>query len=215
MRRKSTALLVIAPVIVCIGCSANGSGPPANDSQPRTTESTPLQESSAFTPLPHSGAPKVSAPLPASVFTGDPCTEALTAEQVKATLGTTVPGEPSQHTIGPKCDWVYQQNHSRAAVTYDTKTGEGLSAMYKNAKPQAVVWRELPVVQGFPAVAMVTRLGGEPDEFCQVTVGVADSLSFDVVVFLSDAKKGKVDPCTGAARVADMVTANLRRKAGS
>ena len=216
MRRTAIALLVAVPAVAGItSCSASDPQPPQNDSQPRATESTPPQAGGTGAALPHSGAPKVSAPLPASVLTGDPCTEALTAEQGEAAGGVTAPGEPSQHAIGPKCDWSNQKNHSLAAVTYGTKTGEGLSATYENAKPQAVVWRELPLVQGFPAVAAVTRLGGRPEEFCQVTVGVADNLSFDVGVFLSDAKKGKTDPCDGAARVADMVMTNLRRKAGS
>jgi hypothetical protein len=64
-------------------------------------------------------------------------------------------------------------------------------------------------------VAHVTTSGGDPSYFCQVTIGIADDLAVDVSIALSDAKRGKVDPCQVTAVAADMVVTNLRQKAGA
>ena len=163
--------------------------------------------------MPHSGAPKVEHPLPASVLSGDPCQGALTPDQLKQILGAVPPGEPGNLSgIGRSCKW---NADALASVDYSTQTHEGLSAVYAGTKPQSKVWRVLPPIQGFPAVGHSTYSSDTPNNFCQVSVGVADDLSFDASLVLSDSKVGKADPCDLTARVADMVVTNLRQKAGS
>jgi hypothetical protein len=218
VKQSAFAACVVALIIVSVtGCDTDDPPPPpaGNGNSSATSAPPGTSTSASAAALPHSGAPKVSDPLPASVFTGDPCTDALTPDQVKQALGVDTPGRPGQSVVGPKCEWNNQANSSSATVYYDTTTNEGLSSSYRGIKPQATTWRELPLIQGFPAVAAVTPAGGPPDEFCQVYVGLADSVAVYVGVLLSDAKVGKADPCEGAARVADMVVGNLRQKAGA
>ncbi|GAA3574761.1 DUF3558 domain-containing protein [Amycolatopsis ultiminotia] len=192
------------------GCSTTDS-PAAPSSSP---SASPTSQAGA---LPHSGAPKVANPLPSSVLSGDPCQTGLTAAQVKEVLGSGETQQKSDHVegLGPSCSWSSLEKGSYVAVGYDTDDKEGLSGWYERTKPQAVVWRELSPVQWFPAVAHVTPSGGEPDEFCQVSIGVNDQQTADVTIFLSSAKKGKTDPCTVASTVSGMVVKNLQQKAGS
>ncbi|MFI5612520.1 DUF3558 domain-containing protein [Amycolatopsis sp. NPDC051903] len=191
-----------AALAVVSGCSDGSAATPASAPQ-----------SPAAAALPHSGAPKVEHPLPASVLSGDPCHDALTSDQLKQILGTAPTGKRDDSSgIGPACDW---NAAALVSVSYATKTHQGLTSVYANTRPKARVWKELPPIQGFPAVAHSTYSDDTPNDFCQVSVGVSDELSFDASLVLSAGKVGKADPCDLAARVADMVVTNLRQKAGS
>ncbi|MFD2495112.1 DUF3558 domain-containing protein [Amycolatopsis jiangsuensis] len=194
---------MVATVVLGAGCS----GTPA--ATPTSSPPSPTSET-----LPHSGAPKVEHPLPASVLSGDPCQGALTPEQLKQIFGTVPNGTPDATAgLGPNCDW---QADAGVSVGYVTQDHQGLSAVYRNSKPQTSVWRELPLIQGFPAVGYIDKAGAASGDICTVSVGVADDLSFDVALTLSQAKKNaRADPCEPATRVADMVVTNLRQKAGS
>ncbi len=102
-----------------------------------------------------------------------------------------------------------------AAVLYVTKVSDGLSAVYQNSKPQATLWRPLPPIQGFPAVAhSVFKRETTVKSFCQVSLGISDQNDIDVSVTLGDSQVDKKDPCDAAAVVADMVVTNLKKKAG-
>ncbi|SEP54175.1 DUF3558 domain-containing protein [Amycolatopsis saalfeldensis] len=205
-RAQLVALVIVATTALVASCS----GTPA---VPATTPPPSLTTSAA---LPHSGAPKVNNPLPASVLTTDPCQSGLTTDQLKTILGTAPQGEPNQAAgIGPSCSWTNSDKGSHVAVAWDRQSHDGLSGWYENTKPQAVKWQELPAIQGFPAVAHVTPSGGAPDEFCQISIGITDEATADVTIGLGPAKKGKVDPCQVTAQVADMVVTNLRQKANS
>jgi hypothetical protein len=194
---------MVVTVALAAGCSGKPAAAPTNTPSPSPTGET----------LPHSGAPKVEHPLPESVLSGDPCQGALTPDQLQQILGTAPQGEPdSTAGLGPSCDW---HADASVSVSYVTQDHQGLSAVYKNTKPQAAVWRVLPLIQGFPAVGYVDKAGANSGDICQVGVGVADDLSFGATLQLSLAKKGSADPCDLAARVADMVVTNLRQKAGS
>ncbi|SDW30067.1 Protein of unknown function [Amycolatopsis xylanica] len=157
----------------------------------------------------------MAAPLTASPVAGDPCRDLLTAEQVRTQLGSPVTSKRADDPgIGPGCDWVNTATSGHLIINYDTVTHTGLSGTYKNVQPRAEVWRELPLIQGFPAVAHVTPGGGPPDQYCGVTIGLADDLSLEMSIFLSDARKGKTNPCDVGAGVAADVVATLRQKAG-
>ncbi|GAA3554179.1 DUF3558 domain-containing protein [Amycolatopsis ultiminotia] len=206
-RTLTTVLSTAAAVSVIAGCSGGSTAAPA---------STPQAPSSTAAALPHSGAPKVEHPLPSSVLSGQPCQEALTSGQLTEILGMVPQGKPDTLPgIGSKCDWSNLDSGAGVTIYYGTLTHQGLSAVYQNTKPQAKVWKELPPIQGFPAVAHSTFSSGTDTGFCAVTVGVSDELTVDASLTLSDAKQGKADPCELTARVADMVVTNLRQKAGS
>lgn len=212
-QRALAAVCATAVTLVVTACSGGGQAAPPPDGTGQSGNA-PAGGEPPRTALPHSGAPKVASPLPASVFGGGPCT-ALDPRQVTMALGTDVAGRPDQNKTGPMCEWVNQETGAEVSVGFITETHQGLSGPYQNTKPQSVVWRELPPIQGFPAVAHVTPAGGPPDEFCAVSVGIVDDLSFDVSAFLSWDKKGKVDPCDAVARLAGLVVTTLRQKAGA
>ncbi|GAB3353335.1 DUF3558 domain-containing protein [Amycolatopsis echigonensis] len=208
-RTLATVLGAVAVVCVAAGCSGGSAAPPV--------ASPPPPSSPAAAVLPHSGAPKVEHPLPASVLSGQPCQDALTSDQLNQIFGTVPQGKPgSLPGLGLDCKWNNIDSGAGLTVGYTTQTHQGLSALYQNTKPQAKVWRVLPPIQGFPAVAASTFSSGTQDGFCAVSVGVADDLSFDASLTPSDAKRASgADPCELSARVADMVVTNLKRKAGA
>ncbi|WP_409466763.1 DUF3558 domain-containing protein [Amycolatopsis sp. GA6-003] len=196
----------VALASVLAGCTGGPGAAPAS--------TAPASSSAAA--LPHSGAPKVEHPLPATVLSGQPCQDALTSDQLSQIFGTVPQGKPgSIPGLGPDCKWNNTDSGAGLTIGYTTETHQGLSALYQNTKPQAKVWRELPPIQGFPAVAASTFSSGTQTGFCAVSVGIADDLSFDASLTPSDAKQGKVDPCELSARVADMVVTNLKRKPGA
>ena len=208
-RRTLAAVLGTSVVVLVAGCSGGPAAAPAS--------TAPVSSSATAAALPHSGAPKVEHPLPASVLSGQPCSEALTSDQLNQIFGTAPQGKPDTLTgIGPECRWNNTDTGAGLTVSFDIETHSGLSALYQNTKPQAKVWRELPPIQGFPAVAHSTFSSGTQTGFCQATVGTADDSSFDVSLTPSDAKKASgADPCELSARVADMVVTNLKHKAGA
>ena len=193
-------------IALTAGCSANA---------PDASVSPPVSSPTAAA-LPHSGAPKVEHPLPASVLSGDPCREALKPDQLEQILGIAPQGKRHDDAaLGTACDWNNSTTGAAATVGYTTQVHDGLSAVYENTKPQSSVWRELPLIQGFPAVAYTVTSSGTHGGFCQVSVGISDSLTVDASLTLRRAKIGNTDACELAPRVADMVVTNLRQKAGS
>ncbi|PFG47101.1 uncharacterized protein DUF3558 [Amycolatopsis sulphurea] len=165
--------------------------------------------------MPHSGAPKVERPLPASVLSGDPCQEALKPDQLEQILGNAPQGERHDNpALGTACNWINDTTGATVGVGYTTKVHDGLSAVYQNTRPLSSVWREFPSIQGFPAAAHTTISSGTQGGFCQVSIGISDSLTVDASLILRRAKVGKADACELAPRVADMVVTNLRKKAG-
>ncbi|WP_116200914.1 DUF3558 domain-containing protein [Amycolatopsis circi] len=187
-----------------------------NTPQPPPATSAPQSGNSSSAVLPHDGAPKVETPLPGSTLSADPCQTGLTPSQVETVLGS---GQKRQDSgagsqLGPSCAWSNLDTGANVVVAYDTKSQQGLSGVYQNTKPQAVVWRVLSPIQGFPAVAHATS-GVAADQNCQVSVGVSDQETVDVSIGLSSAKKGTKDPCEVTERTADLVMTNLKHKAGS
>ncbi|QWF85876.1 hypothetical protein HUW46_09356 [Amycolatopsis sp. CA-230715] len=176
--------------------------------------------SASSTVPPFAGAPKVPSPLPESALSGDPC-EALTLPQVTDALGRKVTQKRDDISgIGPNCFWSADSG-ATVAVTLDTEPQHGLSGLYANVRPKpgeknpkAEVWKELPPIHGFPAVASVTRSGGKPDRYCNISVGLLDTATVDVGLFLGDSKIGTVDPCVPGARVADAAVTTIAGKAG-
>jgi hypothetical protein len=146
------------------------------------------------------------------VLSGNPCTDALTPEQVDTAIGTQVQGEPDAiGGIGASCGWFNRDTTGKVTVTYVTQTHVGLSGVYQNSQPGDSSWRVLPLIQGFPAVAH-----NRATSSCQVTVGLADDFSIDVTTHLgSSMGGGKSDPCKVAPQVADLVVTTLKKKAGA
>lgn len=213
MNRRRVFVVVFCVLGLASGCSAHRS----SGGTPGSAMPAPGGQNASSPGLPYAGAPKVADPLPASVLSGDPCADALTREQVVAAVGIDVPGRREDLApIGPACAWVNLGSGGAVGVSYTVNTHAGLSGVYANTRPKSAVWRELPAVQGFPAVAHAGDKGGEiPIGYCQASIGLADSFSIDVSLTLGESKKKTEDACSLITRIADMTVTTLRAKAGS
>ena len=139
--------------------------------------------------MPHSGAPAVSDPLPESAIPEDPC-DAFTREQIEYALGDNAPeGKREELPTGPTCTWQDSESGAGFGAFYSTTLRQGLSAYYKNSKPQVEVWRELPPIGGFPAIAYQSD---KEEVSCGVAIGFADDYVIEVPANPSRAKIGEL-----------------------
>lgn len=202
---RAVAGLSLAGVVA--GCSAT---PTEGAASPRPTAPSGAT-SSQVSGLPHSGAPAVSDPLPQSVLPPDPC-QVFTRQQLVEALGENAPeGERDDIATGPWCSWQDHDTGAAVFVNFVTTTHEGLSNLYRNTKPVVKVWREIPSIGGFPAVAFQTDEG---ETTCSVNVGLADEYAVGVAAAPSREKKGQVDLCGLSERLAETLVNNLREGAG-
>ncbi|MGW7534619.1 DUF3558 domain-containing protein [Amycolatopsis sp. NPDC054798] len=213
MKVKFTSLSagIAATVVLAAGCSGGSTPNP-----PPVSPDAPASSSAAGKTLPYAGAPKVENPLPDSVLSTHPCDSAFTSEQVSKVLGKAIQGKHADNaSLGAQCHWVNSDSGAILTALYVTKISDGLSAVYANSKPQSTVWRPLPSVQGFPAVAH-SAYGPQGDKsFCQVSIGISDQHDVDVSVTLSPSKVGTTNPCDVTAQISGMVVTNLKQKAGA
>lgn len=207
--RATGACIAATALLTLTGCAGESSGPlPGLSSAPGVPAGTVTAPK-----LPHSGAPPVRNPLPRTVLDGDPCVDALTPAQVRVGLGVAVTGERGDlASVGPACSWTNPKSLAQVSVGYTTETKQGLSGVYQNTKPKAKVWKEL-TIQGFPAAASVTSAA--EDDFCGISVGLADDFSIDVAVFISASKIGTLNPCDAATTAAEMAVTTLKEKAAA
>ncbi|MEV6873408.1 DUF3558 domain-containing protein [Amycolatopsis sp. NPDC051128] len=214
MNRWHVLAVVLSAVGLVAGCSPrDGDGAGTSGS---ALPASPGENASSAS-LPYAGAPKVANPMPSTVLSGDPCIDALTPEQVVAAVGVEAPGKREDlPQIGPACAWSNTDTGGAVGVSYTINTHVGLSGVYANTQPNSAVWRELPPVRGFPAVAHAGSKGGAiPVGFCQASIGLADSFSIDVSLTLGSSKKHTEDACILITQIADMTVATLKAKVGS
>ena len=216
MMRMAGAVLVGAVTLLVVGCSSTSDGTaspaPQNSTASQSVTSSPTEsQSPSGSPLPHSGAPAVSDPLPESAVPEDPC-DAFTREQIEYALGDDAPeGERDDFVTGPVCVWQDSVSGATVWASYSTKTREGLSSFYQNAQPRAQVWRELSPIGGFPAIAYQAYEG---ETSCSVVIGVADDFAVTADAAPSRAKDGEIDPCEMAQDMAELLVENLKERAG-
>lgn len=210
LRFYSLAVGAMAAAVLVAGCSGGSTPSPPSDS-PGSSASP----SATGKTLPYAGAPKVEKPLPGSVLSGHPCDGALTAAQINEIFRMQPPGVHTDiPALGPECKWLNEDTGALVQVLYTVKA-DGLSAVYANTKGLAKVWRPIPSVQGFPAVAHSTSSDQGKEDNCQVSVGITDEYTVDASVGLGQSRVGKQDPCDAATQVAGMVVTNLKQKAGA
>ncbi|MCP2254886.1 Protein of unknown function (DUF3558) [Prauserella aidingensis] len=210
MRRTVALLASGAAVVLATSCSGESEGQPepAPSSAGASATTSSADASEGASDLPHSGAPKVTNPLPESVLSGDPC-DALTRDQLDEIFGEGTPtGERNDlEETGPRCDWNY--GGGGVTVGFLTVTGEGLSRTYANMEGLGETLDEPGPVQGFPSVTHQTESAS-----CGASVGIADEYAISTGISLSANKEDAgTDPCEAALRVADMVVGNLKEKA--
>lgn len=209
MRRTVALLASGAAVVLATSCSGESEGQPepAPSSAGASATTSGADASEGASDLPHSGAPKVTNPLPESVLSGDPC-QALSRAQQEQVLGSDVPdGERQDNdSLGKRCSW--NNNGGGVSISFLTVTGQGLSIAYSNAKAAGDPLNEVDPVQGMPAITLP-----DGDASCSATVGLSDEYAVAATVGLGPGADAGTDPCEAALRVADMVVGNLKDKA--
>lgn len=206
MRRCLCAVVGLCLATVTAGCSAEPTEGVASETP--TSSGTAAVRANG---LPHSGAPAVSTPLPESVLPRDPC-RAFTRQQIVEALGADAPeGERDDIATGPWCSWQDSTTGAGIFVNFLTETREGLSTLYRNMRPVVKVWREIPSIGGFPAVAFQST---ENQRACSVNVGLSDVYAVSVSVVPGRAKKDRVDLCELSGKLAQTLVDNLKERAG-
>lgn len=209
MKAPRPAVFALAAVLTAsAGCS--GASAPVPAPTPTSTIEAPTSE--AERELPFGGAPAVPEPMSLGKLAGDPCTEALTPQQVETAIGAQVAGEREDLLqIGPACAWTNRDTGGAVGVSYTLNAHEGLSAVYTRTRPLSPVWRVMPDVQGFPAVA---HSDSKALNFCQESVGLRDDTSIDISLQLGARKRDKADACELIGTIADMVVTTLQTRPG-
>jgi Protein of unknown function (DUF3558) len=161
-------------------------------------------------------APAVQNPLPAKVLDGEPCTTALTADDVTYLLGESRPPSTTSTSAGESCTWASTDPQgARFAVTYRNHGGAGLELYYQTIKPTADHWVTIDPVQGYPGVGYRSAGTAASDRnSCELVVAISDGLVYTVDLFLSANAIAKgTEACTTARIVADRVMTNLKAQA--
>ena len=207
-RHIAMTAVITGGVLLLSACTGN-----------RTVSGTPsasLSPTVATTDVPNSGAPKVENPLPAKVLDGSPCDSALTPQQLTDFIGeTTRAAIPKTDALGTACDWGNPDTGAGFNIGYQTRSDQGLSLTYKNAKPDSARWVELDPVQSYPAVAYVAKgLNVAKKQDCVIVVGISDNLAYSISLTIGDnaVRQGK-DACLLGRDVADAVMTNLKARA--
>src|SRR4051812_31677693 len=101
-RRKGFLAVFAVVAALCAACTGDDS-PSTGTPAPSTGSGQPSPSSPASN-LPFAGAPAVSAPLPASVLSGDPCADAFTPAQAEDFLGAPLKQRRDDlPELGPQC----------------------------------------------------------------------------------------------------------------
>jgi hypothetical protein len=183
-----------------------GNATPAGTSAGTTSVTTTASNTSPQ--LPSDGAPKVDNPMDAAKFREQPCL-ALTQQQATQ-LNVGFPGKQRQGPLGQVCDWETPQDSGLIDLQWSDKNPRGLSAEYKaNKDGKWAYFKELPPIEGFPAIAADATDGRQRGE-CTVAVGVSDQYSFALGLVQSRSKVGTADPCDVAVQVAGMVLTTMK-----
>jgi len=149
--------------------------------------------------------PTVATPLDTTRFQAAPCTM-LTPAQLAA-FGVHAPGGPRKDGLGLVCDWDDGGGPSGMTLTLGfVTTGGGLSGTYANRN--TLDFRELPPIEGFPAVIANIARTDEAHGICSIGVGSSDAVVVTIVVQISGdevRQPDQRDPCPRTERIATEV----------
>ncbi|CAM00169.1 uncharacterized protein DUF3558 [Saccharopolyspora erythraea NRRL 2338] len=201
MIKKSA--LVLAPLLTSV--LITGCGAPAAVSPPPAP------------PPDLHGAPSVDKPLETGSLHQDPC-RVLSPEQLVA-LGIAGAPQADSDVSGPSCEWDdiggpphYTVDSLRVTFVVG---GDGLKLSYARRDAYSY-FRELPRVEGYPAIAAGSTPGGTPEEegTCELAVGVTDDLVVLTQVHLGNGSPSTGEPCGRAGQVATEVMKTIKAASG-
>ncbi|MGW4521980.1 DUF3558 domain-containing protein [Amycolatopsis sp. NPDC004378] len=181
---------------------------------------TPVNSASSPAPSaagPTGDVPKVTTPLDATKYVGDPC--ALVPGDELARLKFTDPGAPRlgdttpEGQAGPSCGWKISGEGVSLLVILGTGNRDagagglaGIQAAYERPKSVVKFVERAPDVEGQPALYFDTR-DRRPIGNCSMAVGLADDLA--VAVF-AEGYEGQQDSCDAAQGAAAAMVKTLR-----
>jgi hypothetical protein len=203
---KTTRVSVLggAVLVACVlvgGCTSKtgGTATPANTASSPETSSEPT-----------SGAdvPKVTTPLDATKYVGDPC--GLVPENELARLKYTDPGEPRPGNTpdgqaGPSCGWKIRGEGISLLIILGTGNRDagagglaGIKAAYERKGNPLKVLEPAPDVEGYPALYVDVR-DRRANGNCAMSIGIADDLAVSVFAEGYEGQQDSCDAVQGAA----------------
>jgi hypothetical protein len=204
--RAVVALIAVATALV--GCTSPQDGAPT--AEPTTTPGD--SPSTSTNPGDTFSAPRVSVPLDAARYLGQPCA-VLSAAQM-STFKISKPGEPDTDsqvakTSGPGCSWRTDGEPFRGLdISFLTGNKNGLDDIYRGYKQlRQFSYFEETTVSGYPAV-FADGTDGRSQGSCDIKVGISDTLAFRAGE-LGGASRGAAS-CDGAKELAAAVIATLK-----
>jgi hypothetical protein len=192
----------LAAGVLLAGCTSTtgGSAQPANSASPADTTSQPA---------PSGKVQKVTTPLDASKFAGDPC--GLVPKDLLSQLGYADPGDPRpqdsspERQSGPSCGWHIRGAGTSVLVILGTGNRDagggglaGIQAAHERPNSPIKFLEPAPDVDGYPALYFDTR-DRRPNGNCTIALGIADDLAISI---FADGYEGRQDSCDVAQRVA-------------
>ncbi|WP_326953179.1 DUF3558 domain-containing protein [Amycolatopsis sp. NBC_01286] len=199
------SVLGVVALCLCAFASActSTTGGTAN---PADTSSSPA---SSGEPSPTADAPKVTTPLDATKYVGDPC--GLVPADVLTQLRYTEPGEPRpgdatpEGQSGPSCGWKIRGDGLSVLVILGTGNRDqgagglaGIQAAHDRSGALIKFLEPAAEVDGYPALYFDTRDRRAAGN-CTMAVGIADDLAVSV---FAEGYEGQQDSCDAAQRVA-------------
>lgn len=201
-RASVLAGAALAACALLAGCTSTtgGSAQPVDSASPAETASQPA---------PSGEVRKVTAPLDAGKFAGDPC--GLVPKDLLSRLGYAEPGDPRpqdsspERQSGPSCGWQIRGVGTSVLVILGTGNRDagagglaGIQAAHERPNSLIKFLAPAPDVDGYPALYFDTR-DRRPDGNCTLALGIADDLAVSV---FAAGYQGQQDSCDVAQRVA-------------
>lgn len=190
----------LTSVLVLAACSDDEPGETNNPGPPMT----PTSSASSASPNPGTAkAPPVKEPLDASAFVAEPCKSLTEGQRTDFALEQGEPDLSSESGVpGEACMYTNHEAQVRVRVVYTPELKNGLSHLYEQNAAGSWKYWEPTEVDGHPAVIAMDE---PPGTDCSLSVGLNDSLYFDVSV-LAESGDGR----TAAENVASAVLATIK-----
>ncbi|SFA78664.1 Protein of unknown function [Amycolatopsis marina] len=205
-RSTFTAALACTALALTSACDdGNTTGSPTT-APPTTTAQSPA----------NFGTPTVENPLDTSSIDAKPC-DVATPEQMNQLPGTVSESKTEDTALkSQSCAWFFDDEDQFSLGTVRAGTNleggaNGLRTYYKaQAQGTLTVFKELPPVQGYPAVAY--EQGGEREGKCAMAVGVRDDRAYTLTVSLRKDHPNYSDPCTIGTKISEFAIEYLQGK---
>lgn len=209
--RLAAAVGVVTLAMFTAGCNSGTAGPaiPTSGDREPTTAGTSTVGTTPST------APKVTNPLNAAKFVNAPCTALTSSDLGFLGLGG---ARINDATRDSSCVWNVVATSTIDSVSWMTVQSTGLRSVYaaEGSIPGGFKYFEPTTVDGYPAV-YESLVDDRQYGFCDISVGVNDSLYFSVQYHAATANRTPANAtlsCSMAVHTASAVLRNLKANQG-